>query len=110
MNPYAILALAIVAEVIATSAMKAADGFTKIGPSAVVVAGYATAFFLLAQVLNAIPVGTAYAVWAGGGIVLVTLAAWLVYGQRPDAAGFLGIGLIVAGVMLLNLVSKTSAH
>lgn len=110
LNSYVILALAIVAEVVATSAMKAADGFTKIGPSAIVVAGYAAAFFLLAQVLNTIPVGTAYAIWAGGGIVLVTLAAWLVYGQRLDAAGFLGIGLIVAGVLVLNLFSKTSAH
>ncbi len=89
--------------------MKATGGFTKIGPSTIVVAGYAAALSLLAQVLNGIPVGTAYAVWAGGGIVLVTLAAWLIYGQSPDAAGFLGIGFIVADVLVLNLVSKTSA-
>ena len=64
----------------------------------------------LSRVLGAIPVGTAYAIWAGGGIVLVALAAWAVYGQTPDAAGFLGIGLIVAGVLVLNLLSKTSPH
>lgn len=110
MNAYALLTIAIIAEVVATSAMKAADGFTKPVPSAVVVIGYAAAFYLLAQVLHTIPVGIAYAVWAGGGIVLVALAAWAIYGQQPDAAGFIGMGLIVAGVLVLNLLSRTSAH
>ena len=110
MNGYALLTIAIIAEVVATSAMKAAEGFTKPVPSAVVVIGYAAAFYFLAQVLHTIPVGIAYAVWAGGGIVLVALAAWTIYGQRPDAAGFVGMALIVAGVLVLNLLSKTSAH
>ena len=110
MPAYAVLAFAIVAEVIATTAMKASAGFTRLGPSLIVVAGYGIAFFCLSQVLAVIPVGTAYAIWAGGGIVLVVLAAWAIYGQVPDAAGFLGIGLIVAGVLVLNLLSKTNAH
>jgi multidrug transporter EmrE-like cation transporter len=110
MPAYAILALAIVGEVVATSAMKASEGFTKLGPSILVLVGYAAAFFFLSQVLDRIPVGIAYAVWAGGGIVLVALVAWIVYGQRPDLAGFVGMGLILAGVLVLNLLSKTSAH
>lgn len=110
MPAYAILALAIIGEVVATSAMKASEGFTRLGPSILVVLGYAAAFFFLSQVLDRIPVGIAYAVWAGGGIVLVALVAWIVYGQRPDLAGFVGMGLIMAGVLVLNLLSKTSAH
>ncbi len=110
MPAYGILALAIIGEVIGTSAMKASEGFTRLGPSVVVVLGYAAAFFFLSQVLDRIPVGIAYAVWAGGGIVLIALVAWIVYGQRPDLAGFAGMGLIVAGVLVLNLLSKTSAH
>lgn len=110
MNPYAALAIAVVGEVVATSALKASDGFNKLGPSAVVVAGYGAAFYFLSLVLNSVPVGVAYAIWSGGGIVLVALAAWAIYGQRPDAAGVIGMGLIVAGVAVLNLLSKTSAH
>lgn len=105
-----LLAIAIVAEVIATTALKASEGFTKVGPAAIVVLGYAATFYLLSLILDRIPVGEAYAIWAGGGIVLVALAAWLAYGQRPDFAGFVGIALIVAGVLVLNLLSKTSVH
>ena len=110
MPPYAILALAIIGEVVGTTAMKASEGFTRLGPSVLVVAGYAAAFFLLAKVLDRIPVGIAYAVWAGGGIVLVALIAWAIYGQRPDFAGVVGMGLIVAGVLVLNLLSRASVH
>lgn len=110
MPAYALLALAVIGEVVGTTAMKASEGFTRLGPSIIVVIGYATAFFLLAQILDRIPLGIAYAVWAGGGIVLVALAGWVIYGQRPDLAGFLGMGLIVAGVLVLNLLSRTSAH
>ena len=110
MPHYAVLALAIVVEVVATSAMKASEGFTRLGPSVLVVVGYAAAFLLLAKTLDRIPLGIAYAVWAGGGIVLVALIAWAIYGQRPDLAGFVGMGLIVAGVLVLNLLSKTSVH
>ncbi|WP_173933453.1 SMR family transporter [Chelativorans sp. Marseille-P2723] len=110
MPAYAILALAIIFEVVGTTAMKASAGFTRLGPSAVVILSYALAFFLLSQVLDRIPVGVAYAIWAGGGIILIAVAAWFVYGQRPDVAGFIGMGLIVAGVLVLHLLSKTSVH
>ena len=72
--------------------------------------GYGVAFFLLASVLNRIPLGIAYAVWSGGGIVLVALVGWAVYGQRPDLAGLVGMGLILAGVLVLNLLSRTNVH
>ncbi len=110
MPAYAILALAIICEVVATSAMKAAEGFTRLGPSVLVILGYGAAFFFLAQVLDRIPLGVAYAIWAGGGIALVGLVAWVIYGQRPDLAGFAGMGLIIAGVLVLNLFSKTNVH
>jgi small multidrug resistance pump len=104
------LALAIVAEVVATSALKATHGFTRPGPSLVVVIGYAIAFYMLSLVLRTIPVGIAYAIWAGLGIVLVALVGVLVYGQRPDLPAVLGISLIVAGVVVIQLFSRMSAH
>jgi len=96
--------------VIGTSALKASEGFTRLWPSLVVVVSYAVAFYGLSLVLKTIPVGIAYAVWSGLGIVLITLAAWVLYGQRIDAAGLIGMALIVAGVLVLNLFSKASAH
>lgn len=110
MPAYAILALAIVAEVVATSALKASEGFTRFVPSAAVVLGYAAAFYFLSLVLDRIPIGIAYAIWAGGGVVLVALAGWLIYGQRPDLAAFAGIALILSGVLVINLLSKTGGH
>ena len=110
MPAHVLLALAIVAEVIGTTALKASEGFTRAGPSAVTAIGYLVAFFLLAQVLDRIPVGIAYAIWSGAGIVLVALAGWVLFGQRPDLAGLAGMALIVAGVLVLNLLSKTGVH
>ncbi|MCE8005100.1 QacE family quaternary ammonium compound efflux SMR transporter [Halomonas sp. MCCC 1A11081] len=104
------LALAIVAEVVATSALKATHGFTRLVPSLMVVVGYAIAFYMLSLVLRTIPVGIAYAIWAGLGIVLVALVGIVVYGQRPDLPAVLGIGLIVAGVVVIQLFSRMSAH
>ncbi|MCE8026306.1 multidrug efflux SMR transporter [Halomonas sp. MCCC 1A11058] len=104
------LALAIVAEVVATSALKATHGFTRLVPSLVVVVGYAIAFYMLSLVLRTIPVGIAYAIWAGLGIVLVALVGIVVYGQRPDLPAVLGIALIVAGVVVIQLFSRMSAH
>lgn len=104
------LALAIVAEVIATSFLKASAGFTKLGPSLVVVAGYGLAFFLLSLTLRSIPVGIAYAVWSGAGIVLISAVGWLALGQKLDPPALLGIGLILTGVLVLNLFSKTAVH
>ena len=102
------LAIAIVAEVIATSALKAAAGFTRPLPSLVVVAGYGLAFYFLSLTLLVIPMGVAYAVWSAVGIALVSLIGWLVYDQRLDAPALLGMGLIVAGVAVIQLFSRTA--
>lgn len=110
MKYWVYLSLAIVFEVIGTSALKASEGFTRIGPALIVAVGYGAAFYLLALTLRAIPVGVAYAVWSGVGIVLVSAAAWILYGQRLDAAALVGIGLIVAGVIVLNGFSKSVVH
>ncbi|QGZ39363.1 small multidrug resistance pump [Pseudoduganella flava] len=104
------LAIAIVAEVIATTALKASEGFTRPLPSALVVAGYGVAFYMLAQTLRTIPMGVVYAIWSGAGIVLITLAGWFLYRQRLDAPALIGIGLIVAGVLVMQLFSKTTGH
>ncbi|CAN5581754.1 multidrug efflux SMR transporter [soil metagenome] len=103
MPPVFWLALAIVAEVIATSSLKAAAGFTRPLPSLVVVAGYAAAFYCLSLALRTMPVGIAYALWSGAGIVLVTVIAWIVYGQKLDAVALAGMALIILGAALLNL-------
>lgn len=110
MQNYLFLATAIVAEVIATSALRATDGFTQLVPSAIVVVGYAAAFFFLSLTLKAIPIGIAYATWSGVGIVLIAAVGQLFFGQRLDLAGVIGIAFIVAGVLIVNLVSKTSVH
>ena len=110
MKSWLFLAVAIIGEVAATSALKSSDGFTKLAPSAVVVVGYGVAFYFLSLALKSIPVGIAYAVWAGLGIVLVAGIAWLLHGQKLDAWAFFWIGLIVSGVAVLNLLSKVSAH
>ncbi|MCL7928532.1 DMT family transporter [Halomonas llamarensis] len=107
---FVFLVLAIVAEVVATSALKASMGFTRPLPSIVVVVGYGLAFYLLSLVLRTLPVGVAYAIWAGLGIVLVTLVGIVAFGERPDWPGVLGIGFIVVGVVLLQVFSKMSVH
>ncbi|MDV2856362.1 MULTISPECIES: DMT family transporter [Oceanimonas] len=110
MNAYLLLTLAIVAEVVATTALKAAAGFTRPGPSLLVVMGYGLAFWLLGLVVKTVPVGVAYAIWSGAGIVLVTLLAILFYRQLPDLAAVLGMGLIIAGVAVIQLWSDTGGH
>ena len=104
------LTIAIVSEVIATSALKATEGFTRWIPSLIVVVGYASAFFFLSLTLRTLPLGVAYAVWSGVGVVLVTVVGWAVYHQSLDLAAGIGIGLIVAGVVVLNLFSKVAVH
>ena len=104
------LAFAIVAEVAATSALKASEGFTRLGPSVLVVVGYGIAFFLLSLTLRTISVGVAYAIWSGAGIVLITLIAWVFQGQKLDAPAIGGMALIIAGVLVMNLWSKSAAH
>jgi small multidrug resistance pump len=102
--------LAIVAEVIATSALKASDSFTKLGPSLIVVVGYAAAFYLLSLTFRTMPVGVVYAIWSGVGIVLISLVGWIGFRQHLDAAALIGIALIVAGVAVINLLSKSVPH
>ncbi len=110
MNGYTSLALAIVAEVVATSALQASAGFTRLWPSVLVVLGYGVAFYCLSITLKTVPMGVAYALWSGLGIVLITASGWVLYRQRVDTAALLGMALIVAGVAVIQLFSKTTAH
>lgn len=103
------LAIAIISEVLATSALKASDGFTRLHPSIVVV-GYGLAFYFLSLTLRTIPVGIAYAVWSGIGVMLISLVGWIIYDQKLDTPAFIGITLIAAGVVVLNVFSKSVAH
>lgn len=107
---YLYLGLAILVEVIATSCLKASEGFTRPWPSVITVLGYVTSFYLLSLTLNSIPVGLAYAIWSGVGLVLISLIGWLVFKQPLDVPAMLGIALIAAGVMVINLFSKSAPH
>lgn len=107
---YLYLSLAIVFEVIATSFLKLSNGFTHIPASIVVVVGYALAFYFLALTLKQLPIGITYAIWAGVGIILLALIGWMFFDQKPDLAAWVGMGLIVSGVVVIQLFSKTTAH
>ncbi|WP_421994739.1 SMR family transporter [Roseococcus sp.] len=107
---YLYLAVAIVAEVIGTTFLKTSDGFTKLGPSLVCAAAYLLAFFCLSLTLRTIPTGIAYAIWSGAGIVLIATVAWLWQGQKLDVPAIVGMALIIAGVLVMNLFSKSAAH
>ena len=110
MQQWIYLTVAIFSEVIATSALKATEGFSRLGPSLIVVAGYAAAFFFLSLTLRTIPVGIAYAVWAGAGVALIALIGWLFLGQNLDPPAILGLALIVAGVVVINVFSRSVTH
>ncbi|WP_139312250.1 DMT family transporter [Vibrio ponticus] len=110
MMGYIYLTIAIVAEVIATGALKSSQGFTQLMPSVVVVIGYSVAFYFLSLVLRTIPVGIAYAIWSGLGVVLISLVAAVVFKQKLDLAAVIGMVLIVSGVVVINLFSNTSSH
>ena len=109
MPGYLYLAIAIAAEVVATTSMKAIDGFNKPLPLVLVVGGYGIAFWMLTLVVRTIPVGVAYAIWAGLGIVLVSIAAALIYRQHLDLPAVLGMALIIAGVVVIQLFSGSTA-
>ena len=109
-HPYLLLGLAIVAEVLATTALARSDGFTRLLPSLGAVVGYALAFWLLAFPLRVMPTGVVYAIWSGLGIVLIAAVAWAWFGQRLDLAAILGLGLIILGVLVVQLFSKTVPH
>ena len=102
------LSIAILAEVIATSSLKAAEGFTRLIPSLIVVFGYGTAFYFLSLTLRTMQVGTAYAIWSGVGTVIISLVAWLLYNQKLDAPSILGIALIISGVVIIKFLSPQS--
>jgi len=108
--PYLYLSLAIVSEVIATSALKSSAEFTRLLPSLIVAAGYSSAFFFLTLTLRTIPVGVAYALWSGCGIVLICAMSWILFKQSLDAPAFLGIGLIAIGVVVINTFSGSINH
>ncbi|WP_417704708.1 DMT family transporter [Pseudomonas sp.] len=110
MPGYLYLAIAIAAEVVATTSMKAIDGFSKPLPLLLVIGGYAIAFWMLILVVRTIPVGIAYAIWAGLGIVLVSIAAMFIYQQKLDLPAVLGMGLIVSGVVVIQLFSSSTGH
>ena len=110
MNPYILLSVAIVAEVIATTALRATEGFTRWLPSLLVVAGYSISFYFLSLTLKTISVGVSYAIWSGVGTVLIAVQGFLVYGQKVDLPAAIGIALIIAGVIVMNLFSQTTVH
>lgn len=110
MQGWLYLGIAIVAEVAATSSLKASESFTRPLPSIMVVVGYGVAFYCLSLTLKTIPLGISYAIWAGLGIVLIAIIGWLLFGQSLDLAAILGMVLIVAGVLIINLFSKSSGH
>ncbi|HTD06567.1 multidrug efflux SMR transporter [Undibacterium sp.] len=110
MMQWLILALAIVAEVVATSMLKASDGFTRVGPSVIVALGYGISFYCLSLTVRVMPIGVVYAIWSGVGVTLITLFAWLFYKQVLDVPAILGMSLIVAGVIVLNMFSRSIGH
>lgn len=110
MPPLVALSIAIVCEVIATSSIPKTEQFTKLMPSTVVIIGYGIAFFLLSVTVKSMPVGIVYAIWSGAGIVLVAVVGYFLYGQKLDLAALVGIGFILTGVMIVNLLSKTVGH
>ena len=108
MNKWMLLGLAIFSEVVATSSLKSTEGFTKLVPSVIVIVGYCAAFYFLSMTLDTIPIGIAYAVWSGVGIAGIALISVLFLDQRLDGAALIGIGLIVAGVVVLRVFSDAS--
>lgn len=107
---YIYLIVAVAFEVVATSALKETNGFTRLVPSLIALAGYACAFYFLSLVLRTVPVGIVYALWCGAGIVFITAIAWIWFRQALDLPALIGIGLIMAGVMVINLFSKSVVH
>jgi len=107
---YLYLGIAIFAEIIATSLLKASEGLTRFVPTVILGVGYLVAFYCLSMALKEIPTGIAYAIWSGVGIVLVALIAWIFQGQRLDLPAMIGMGLIIAGVLVMNLFSTTAGH
>lgn len=109
-STYIYLLVAVAFEVVATSALKESDGFTQLWPSLLAIVGYGFAFYFLSLTLRHMPVGIMYAVWSGAGIVFITAVGWVAFRQTLDAPAVIGIGLILAGVLVINLFSKSVSH
>jgi len=107
---YLLLLIAVLFETFGTSCLQASQQFTRLWPSLGVLVGFAGAFYFLVQVLKYLPLGITYAMWSGLGILLITLAGWLIFGQKLDPAGALGIALIIAGILVIHLFSRAAAH
>ncbi|MDK9420259.1 QacE family quaternary ammonium compound efflux SMR transporter [Pectobacterium carotovorum] len=110
MNIYLILGAAIVTEVVATTLLKFSEGFTKLGFTLGALGLYGISFYMLSQILGQVPTGIAYAIWSGCGIVLISLVGWLLNGQKLDLPAVVGIAFICAGVIIINVLSKSAAH
>lgn len=110
MSHWLALAIAIVAEVIGTTALKASSEFTRLWPSLIVVLGYGTAFYFMSISMRVLPVGIMYAIWSGMGIVLISVLGWLVYRQTLDTPAVIGMVFIIAGVIIINVFSKSVGH
>ncbi|MDI1298586.1 SMR family transporter [Methylotenera sp.] len=110
MSHWLALAIAIVAEVIGTTALKASNEFTRLLPSIIVVVGYGTAFYFMSISMRVLPVGIMYAIWSGMGIVLISVLGWLVFRQTLDMPAILGLAFIITGVIIINVFSKTVGH
>ena len=104
------LFIAITGEVVGTSALKASEGFTRLAPSVVTVIGFAIAFYFLALTLKTIPIGIAYAIWSGVGIIMISVIGYFFFGQALDLPAWIGIGLIIAGVIVINMLSSSTSH
>ncbi len=107
---WGLLSLAIVTEVIATTALKSSNGFTKLTPSIIVIIGYVISFYMLSITLKSLPMGITYAIWSGVGIVLISLIGWLYFKQQLDTASLIGMALIVVGVIVINVFSSSISH
>jgi small multidrug resistance pump len=105
---YVYLLIAILSEVAATTALKASDQFTRLWPSVIVVLGYASAFYFMSLTLKGIPVGITYAIWSGIGIVLISVTSYVFYHQKLDTPAIVGMAFIIAGVLIINLFSKST--
>jgi small multidrug resistance pump len=110
MSHWLALAIAIIAEVIGTTALKASNEFTRLLPSLIVVVGYGTAFYFMSISMRVLPVGIMYAIWSGMGIVLISVLGWLVYRQTLDTPAMIGLAFIIAGVIVINVFSKSVGH
>lgn len=110
MNPWILLGFAIVVEVIGSNCIKASEGFSKPLPTAVALVAFVIALYLLSIITKSLPLGIVYAIWSGVGIILTAIVAYFAFGQKPDLAGFIGMGLIIAGVLVINLFSGSGSH